>query len=391
MTITEAAGVETSRIQPVGAQALVAREFGAPPRLETITVPPPGPGEVRIAVRASGVCGSDMHVVHGPSTAVRVPTVLGHEGAGVVEAVGAGVDGLAVGDHVVAGLGIWCGECARCLAGEAWLCTAAERGRSMFGLRADGRSRVQARGAGGEDVHTFLGVGTLADYALAPARQVVKVDPALPLDELCLLGCGVLTGVGAALNTARVRPGESTVVIGCGGVGLSVVQGARIAGATRIVAIDPSPRKLELARSLGATRTVDPSHEDVREAVLGLVPGGVDHAFEVVGRPELATQALSLVRPAGTAYVVGILPPGSSISVPRELLMGEKRLMTSSGGGAVGAVGIPALVELYRTGALSLDEMVDQRLPLDRVLEAFAAMETGELARNVIVFDGGRR
>lgn len=388
MTITEAVGAGTTRVEPLQARALVAREFGAPAALETITVPPPGPGEVRLAIRASGVCGSDMHVVHGPSTAVRVPTVLGHEGAGVVEAVGPDVGGLAVGDYVVVGLGIWCGECARCLAGEAWLCTAPERGRSMFGLRADGRTRVTADGA---DIHTFLGVGTLADYAIAPARQVVKVDPRLPLDELCLLGCGVLTGVGAALNTARVRPGETAVVIGCGGVGLSVVQGARIAGATTIVAVDPSGHKRDLAQRLGATHAVDPRHVDVRQAVLDLVPGGVDHAFEVVGRPELATQALSLVRSAGTAYVVGILPPGSAVTVPRELLMGEKRLMTSSGGGSVGAVGIPALVDLYRTGALSLDAMVDQRLPLARVGEAFAAMEAGELARNVIVFGGEKQ
>jgi Zn-dependent alcohol dehydrogenase len=365
-------------------RAIVARSYGGPAELTTIEVPDPAPDEVRLKMSASGVCGSDGHVLHGPSTAVRVPTVMGHEGAGVVEAIGSAVDGLSAGDHVVVGLGIWCGTCYYCAGGQPWACEAKTRIDSMFGLRPDGRTRVTENGA---DVHTFIGVGTLADYALAPARQVVRVDPALPLDELCLLGCGVMTGVGAALNTAKVAPGDTVAVIGCGGDGLSVVQGARIGGATTIIAIDRVPEKLELAKRLGATQTVDSSTGDPRAAVLDIVARGVDHAFEVVGRPELVALALTLVRPGGTAFMVDIMPPKSQITITRESLMGERRLMSSAGGTAVAARGIPMLVDLYRGGRLRLAEMISGRLPLDRVGEAFAALDTGAAARNVIVFD----
>ena len=362
-------------------RALVARAFGAAAELTTIDVPPPAAGEVRLRMVASGVCGSDSHVLHGPSTAVRIPTVLGHEGAGIVEAVGPGITSVRAGDHVVVGLGIWCGTCYYCVSGNPSLCESRERIDSMFGLRPDGRTRVTEAGA---DLHTFLGVGTLARYALAPARQVVVVDPDLPLDELCLMGCGVLTGVGAALNTAQVRPGETVAVIGCGGVGLSVVQGARIGGATTIIAVDQVPGKLDLARKLGATHGVDSSAGDVGEQVRAVVPRGVDHAFEVVGRPELVALALTLARPGGTAYMVGILPPRSQITITRESLMGERRLMSSSGGSVVSAFGIPRLIELYRAGALNLADMISQRLPLDEVHAAFTAMERGSAARSVV-------
>ena len=364
-------------------KALVARAFGGPAELTVIDVPEPGPGEVRLKIAASGVCGSDAHVLHGPSTAVRIPTVLGHEGAGVVEAIGPQVDGVKPGDHVVVGLGVWCGVCYYCVAGEPWQCESRMRVDSMFGLRAGGRTRVTEDGS---DIHSFLGVGTLAEYAIAPARQLVTVDPDLPLDELCLLGCGVMTGVGAALNTAKVAAGNTVAVIGCGGVGLSVIQGARIAGAGTIIAIDQVPAKLELAKRLGATHTIDSSATDAREGVLAIAARGVDHAFEVVGRPELVTLALTLVRPGGTAYMVGIMPPRTEITITRESLMGERRLMSSMGGGAVAARGIPILVDLYRSGQLNLTDMISQRLPLDDVAQAFTAMETGSAARTVITF-----
>jgi Zn-dependent alcohol dehydrogenase len=381
--MTGNASDDPDRSTHVQAQALVARAFGGPAELTVIDVPEPGPGEVRLKIAASGVCGSDAHVLHGPSTAVRIPTVLGHEGAGIVESVGPQVDGVKPGDHVVVGLGIWCGVCYYCVAGEPWQCESRMRVDSMFGLRPNGRTRVTESG---KDIHSFLGVGTLAEYALAPARQLVVVDPDLPLDELCLLGCGVMTGVGAALNTAKVAPGQAIAVIGCGGVGLSVIQGARIAGASTIIAIDQVPAKLELAKRLGASHTIDSTTVDVRESVLGVVPRGVDHAFEVVGRPELVALALTLVRPGATAYMVGIMPPLTKITITRESLMGERRLMSSMGGGAVAARGIPVLVDLYRSGQLNLADMISQRLPLPQVAQAFAAMETGSAARTVITF-----
>jgi len=365
-------------------RALVAREFGAPAKIETIEVPEPGPGEVRIQIAASGVCGSDGHVLHGASTAVRLPTVLGHEGAGVIESAGPGVGNVSPGEHVVIGLGIWCGDCDYCTSGRPWLCDSPKRAASFIGLRPDGSTRVSC---GGEPLHTMLGVGTLSEFALAPARQVVAVDPALPLDELCLIGCGVTTGVGAALHTAQVGPAHAVAVIGCGGVGLSVVQGARIAGAHTIIAIDQVPRKLDLARDLGATHALDPAAGDVRQAVLAITGRGADYAFEVVGKPDLVTLALTLVRAGGTAVVVGISPPGSQITFQREWLMGERRLMTSAGGSVVPALGIPKLVDMVTSGRLRLSGMIDRRLPLDRVDEAFTALDSGEVARSVIVFD----
>jgi S-(hydroxymethyl)glutathione dehydrogenase/alcohol dehydrogenase len=365
------------------ARALIAREFGAPAKIETIDVVEPAAGEVRVKIVASGVCGSDGHILRGASTAVRLPTVLGHEGAGVVESIGAGVDNIQVGDHVVIGLSTWCGECYYCTSGQAWLCDSKQRMDSFYGIKPDGRTRVTAAG---EPIYTMLGVGTLAEYALAPARQVVAVDPALPLDELCLIGCGVTTGVGAALHTAKVTPGDSVAVIGCGGVGLSVVQGSRIAGARTIIAIDQVPRKLALAEELGATYSINSTATDVRQAVLDIAGRGVDYAFEVVGNPTLVTLALKLVRTGGTAIVVGISPPGSEISFQREWLMGERRLMTSMGGSTVAALGIPKLVQMVTKGQLRLSDMVDRRIPLDRVDEAFAALASGEVARSVVTF-----
>ena len=368
-------------------RALVAREFGAPAKIETIDVPEPAAGEVRIRIAASGVCGSDGHVLRGASTAVRLPTVLGHEGAGVVESAGPGVDNVSAGDHVIIGLGIWCGDCDYCTSGRPWLCDSPKKAASFYGLRPDGSTRASSAG---EPLHTMLGVGTLSEFALAPARQVVAVDPALPLDELCLIGCGVTTGVGAALHTVQVGPAHAVAVVGCGGVGLSVVQGARIGGAHTIIAIDQVPRKLDLACQLGATHAVNPADGDVREAVLDVTGRGVDYAFEVVGKPDLVTLALTLVRAGGTAVVVGISPPGSQITFRREWLMGERRLMTSAGGSVVPALGIPKLVAMVTSGRLRLSDMVDRRLPLDRVDEAFAALASGEVARSVIVFDAPR-
>jgi S-(hydroxymethyl)glutathione dehydrogenase / alcohol dehydrogenase len=367
----------------VQVKALVARQFGAA-EIETIDVPEPVAGEVRIKMAASGVCGSDGHVLRGASTAVRLPSVLGHEGAGVVESVGAGVDNVRVGDHVIIGLSTWCGVCYYCTTGKPWLCESRERQDSSIGVRPDGRTRLAA---GGDPLHSMLGVGTLAEYALAPARQVVTVEASLPLEELCLIGCGVTTGVGAALNSARVSPGDAVAVIGCGGVGLSVIQGARIAGAQVIIAVDRIPRKLELAEILGATHIINATKTDVRQSVLDITKRGVDYAFEVVGNPELVTLALTLVRAGGTAVVVGISPPGSEITFRREWLMGERRLMTSMGGSTVPSLGIPKLVDMVASGHLRLSALVDRRLPLERVDEAFASLFSGEVARSVVIFE----
>ena len=255
---------------------------------------------------------------------------------------------------------------------------------SMFGLRADGHTRVTEAGS---DIHSFLGVGTLAEYAIAPARQLVTVDPDLPLDELCLLGCGVMTGVGAALNTAKVAPGNTVAVIGCGGVGSERHPGRTHRWSGHHHRHRSGRRRSSNWPSGSVLRTPSiPPPADAREGVLAVAARGVDHAFEVVGRPELVTLALTLVRPGGTAYMVGIMPPRTEITITRESLMGERRLMSSMGGGAVAARGIPILVDLYRSGQLNLTDMISQRLPLDDVAQAFSAMETGSAARTVITF-----
>ncbi|HEV7758347.1 MAG TPA: alcohol dehydrogenase catalytic domain-containing protein, partial [Acidimicrobiales bacterium] len=274
------------------ARAVVVRDVASGARIEEIEVDDPRDGEVRVHLAASGVCGSDLHVLHGRSNAVTFPVVLGHEGAGTVESVGPGVEGLAPGDHIVLALYGPCHGCASCLRGRFVHCSGPARVAAIFGRMADGSTRLRADDDGAA-LHPMVGIGTLADYAVVRASQVVKIDDDLPLDVLCLAGCGVTTGLGAVFNIAEVATGDAVAVVGCGGVGLNVVQGARIAGATTIVALDTNPAKLDLARRLGATHTLDPTAgatttdggRSIAAAVGEIVPGGVDVAFEVVGSP----------------------------------------------------------------------------------------------------------
>ncbi len=247
------------------AQAVVVRSVAEGPRLSEIEVDEPRAGEVLVRVAASGICGSDLHVVHGRSVIDAFPMVLGHEGSGVVEAIGDGVTGLAAGDHVVLALYGPCGECGACRTGRFVLCDGVARVSAISGRMADGSTRMRL--VDGDTLYPMVGVGSLAELAVLRSEQVVKIDPTIPLDLICLAGCGVTTGLGAVFNVADVRPGESVAVIGCGGVGLNVVQGARIAGATTIVAVDTNPKKLDLALALGATHAVDPSDAGIVDAV----------------------------------------------------------------------------------------------------------------------------
>ena len=365
------------------ARAVVVHEDGGQPVLEEVEVCPPRWGEVLVRIVASGLCASDAHVVHGRSPVARTPCVLGHEGAGVVEEIGPGVRSVRPGDHVIIALVGLCGECSYCVDAKPWLCNGPDTLRAMIGVMSDGRTRVRL---GDKDLFPFLGAGTMSEYTVVRAAQVVKVDCDLPLEQICLLGCGVVTGTGAALRTARVQPGASVVVIGCGGVGLSVIQGARLAGATSIVAADTKPDKLELARRLGATDTVDVGSADLFEQVIAMHPEGVDFAFEVVGIPQLAADSLKLLRRGGTTVVVGSCPPGSVIPVTREDLMMERRIMTTAGGSTSPQLDIPRLIRAYRVGRLQLDEMVSSRLPFTDYAQAFAALEAGSAARTVLTF-----
>jgi S-(hydroxymethyl)glutathione dehydrogenase/alcohol dehydrogenase len=365
------------------AQAVVVRAVADGPRLEEIEVDPPGPGEVLVRVAASGICGSDLHILHGRSVIDAFPMILGHEGAGVVEAAGDGVTGVAPGDHVVLALYGPCGTCDQCRTGRFVLCDGTARVAAIGGRMADGSTRMRL--ADGSTLFPMVGIGSLAEYAVLRADQVVAVDPAIPLDVICLAGCGVTTGLGSVFNVADVRPGESVAVVGCGGVGLNVVQGARIAGASPIVAVDTNPRKLELAQRLGATHAVDPGDGGVAAAVQRVVPRGVDVAFEVVGVPTLVAETFLSTRAGGRCVMVGSPPAGEPIPVDGRALFGERRLLGTTGGSNVPARDIPRIARLYVEGLLDLDTLVSARRPLADFASSIGETERGEVARSVVV------
>ena len=365
-------------------QAVVVHSLDEGAHLEEVEIDGPGPGEVLVRVVASGVCGSDLHVLDGTSPVLNLPMVLGHEGAGVVEAVGEDVRAVVPGDHVVIALYGPCLGCRNCLSGNLVHCNGDARIKAIRGTLPDGSTHLSQRGVA---VNPFVGSGTLAEYSLVRASQVVVVPPDVPLEVICLAGCGVTTGLGAVFNIAHVQPGDAVAVIGCGGVGLSVVQGARIAGATQIIAIDTNPAKLELAERMGATHRLQSGATPITEMVAELRPGGVDVAFEVVGRPELVAAALAITRPGGSCVMVGSQPPGSVIPVDARVLAQERRLMGCIGGSNIPARDIPRIVDLYRSGELRLDEMVTLRVTLAEFGEAFRALQAGEVARSVVTME----
>jgi S-(hydroxymethyl)glutathione dehydrogenase/alcohol dehydrogenase len=364
-------------------KACIIHDYADGPKVEDVTVLDPQVGEVCVRIAASGVCGSDMHLIHGRSVVATLPMVLGHEGAGVIEAVGEGVETVKPGDHVVIALYGPCLRCANCLRGEIVHCNGPARTANIFGKMADGSTRLRQ---GDQPVYPMVGCGSLAEYAVVRASMVVPVPEDVPLDAIALAGCGVTTGLGAVFNTARVAPGDHVAVVGCGGVGLNVVQGARIAGASTIIALDTNPTKLDLADRLGATHCVDTRDVELKEAVQGIVPGGVDVAFEVVGNTALVAQVFELTRPGGTCVMVGSPPAGDKIPIDGRSLFSERRLVGTTGGSNVPQRDIPRIVELYRQGRLDLETLIGQRLPLDRVHDAFAAAEAGTVARSVITF-----
>lgn len=359
-------------------RAAVLYETGKPLVVEDIEVDPPRSGEVLVRMAASGVCHSDLHTIQGIHP-LPLPVILGHEGAGVVEEVGDGADGLSPGDHVILSWLPYCGRCRFCVSGRPALCDNLDW--SNAGTMMDGSTRFH-RG----DVRLLHNTASsFAERTVVPAQTVVPVDPSLPLTELALLGCAVMTGTGAVLNTAAVRPGESVAVVGCGGVGLSVVQGARIASADTIIAVDPVASKLGLARRLGATHTVDPCAGDVRQAVHDVVPDGVDYAFEALGRPETIETAIGLVGKGGTVVLVGMAPPEARVPIDAlTITVEERRIAGCWYGSCRPSSDFPRLLGFYRAGKLDLSSMVTATCRLEDVNDALAAMERGEVARTVI-------
>ena len=356
------------------------REF----EIGEVELEPPHADEVLVRIAATGLCGSDLNALDGKRALVPFPAVLGHEAAGVVHEIGEGVGRVDVGDHVVLSILPSCGRCAACLDGRPNHCqTAAAAMRE--GALLDGSSRLSARGRG---LHHFLAVSSFAEWAVVPESAVTAIDPIMPLDRAALIGCGVLTGFGAVRNTARVPAGARVAVFGCGGVGLSAIQGARIAGAATIVAIDVQPGKLSLARALGATAVVDGQVCDVVEAVRGATDGGVDYAFEAAGRQETIAQAWASLAVGGQLVIIGLLASGASLTLDADPLLEEKRLAGCYLGSASPTRDVPELVSLYLDGRLLLDELITRRLALTELDDAFARLRAGTEARQVVVFDG---
>jgi S-(hydroxymethyl)glutathione dehydrogenase/alcohol dehydrogenase len=356
------------------------RERNAPLELEEVQIDAPGPGEVLLRTAASGICHSDLHVIEG-GLPVPPPCILGHEPAGVVEAVGPGVVDFAPGDHVIGCLTSWCGVCRFCTVGRPYLCP------TQFAGRPAG-AEPRLRDAAGEPLGQFANLSSFAENMLCPERSLVKIRDDMPLDRASLIGCGVTTGLGAALNTVRIPAGSTVVVIGCGGVGLAAIQGARIVGAGRIVAVDTQAWKFDLAQKLGATDCVDARDGNALGAVQELSGGGADFVFECIGLAATVQQAIGMTGRGGTTVLVGVVPISELVPISAaDLTLQEKKLVGSYMGSNRFRFDMPKYVDFYLDGRLKLDEMISSRLGLADVNEAFDRMRKGEAARQVIVFD----
>ncbi len=364
------------------AKAVICRELGKPVVVEDISVEPPRRGEATVRLGACGVCHSDLSATNG-TIPMPPPLVLGHEAAGEVVEIGEGVTALAVGDHVVSSFIYMCGKCRFCSLGRPVLCL--EQGKAIATL-PDGT--VRTRDASGNPLSVFSGCGVMAGYATLHVDNLVKIDPKIPYDRAALVGCAVTTGVGAVFNTAKVAPGSSVAVFGCGGVGLNVIQGARIAGAERIIAIDSIEAKLETAKKFGATDVLAAkAGEDSSKQIKKLTGGGADYAFECVGSGELAATAYRAIRRGGLAVVVGVAKPGDTTSVRTMTLPFEEKTLTGSYfGSCVPRIDFPRMLGLYLGGKLMLDELITRRYSVAEAPQAFADLEAGRNARGVIVF-----
>ena len=359
-------------------KAALFREVNVPMQIEEIDIGKPGPREVLVRTRAAGVCHSDLHFYNGTYPG-RTPCVLGHESAGVVEQVGRDVNYVKPGDHVITCLSVFCGHCEDCLTGYMSRCQSPE-------VRRTGNDDPRLSLEGGS-VEQFANLGSFAELMLVHEHSVVKIRDDMPLDRAALIGCGVTTGVGAVIHTAAVKPGTTVAVIGCGGVGLSCINGAAIAGAGQIIAVDKVASKLELARKFGATDTVNASDGDPVSQVRALTGEGVHYSFEAIGLSITAQQAFQMLRRGGVATVIGMIPPGHMVSIHGPEFLQEKRIQGSMMGSNHFRVDMPRFVDFYLQGRLHLDDLVASRIKLSDINDAMAQLETGEVARNVIIFE----
>jgi S-(hydroxymethyl)glutathione dehydrogenase/alcohol dehydrogenase len=363
-------------------RAAVLHEVGAPVAIEEVEVARIEAGDVLVRLGATGLCHTDLEVIQG-SLPRPLPIVLGHEGAGVVEAVGDSVTGVRPGDHVVLSWNPACGHCFYCDDGKPILCEPFNRHHPK-GRLSDGKPRLSLRG---QPLHHFLMVSSHAEYCVVPEAGAVKVPREIPFDRACLLGCAVMTGFGAATSIAPVGFGSTVVVVGCGGVGLSVLQAAVLRGASRIVAVDLDDRKLDSARVFGATETLNPRRDDAVARIREMTAGrGADHSFEAAGNPAAMRLVMEATRPGGDVVLLGKVPVDDDVAFRWGSISGEKRITRSSYGGARPHRDFPALARAYLDGRLKLDEMISMRIPLERINDGYAALAKGEVLRAVVVF-----
>lgn len=359
-------------------KAAIFHEVGQPLVIEDISISKPGPREVLIRTAAAGVCHSDLHFIEGSYPGMS-PMVLGHESSGVVEAVGSDVTYVQPGDHVITCLSVFCGHCESCLTGHMSLCVNPETKRD-----ADEEPRLSQ---GGSTIHQFANLSSFAEQMLIHEHALVKIDRDMPLDRAALIGCGVTTGVGAVFHTAKVEPGSTVAVIGCGGVGLSCINGAALAGAGKIIAVDMVDSKLEMAKTFGATHTVNGKNGDSVEQVLELTGGGVHYSFEAIGLKQTAEDAFRMLRAGGAATIIGMIPVGVKVELMGSDFLREKKMQGSFMGSNRFRVDMPRFIDFYLQGKLHLDEMISKRISLSEINTAFDDIKTGSVARSVIVFD----
>lgn len=371
--------------EAISCRAAVAWAAGEPLKIEQVLVAPPKAGEVRVKIIASGVCHTDAFTLSGDDPEGIFPAILGHEGGGIVEAVGEGVTSVAVGDHVIPLYTPECGECKFCLSGKTNLCQKIRETQGK-GLMPDGTSRFSING---EPIYHYMGCSTFSEYTVLPEIALAKVNKTAPLEEVCLLGCGVTTGMGAVMNTAKVQPGDSVAIFGLGGIGLSAVIGAAMAKAGRIIAIDINDSKFELAKQLGATDCINPKDYDkpIQEVIVELTDGGVDYSFECIGNVDVMRSALECCHKGwGESVIIGVAGAGQEISTrPFQLVTGRVWRGTAFGG-VKGRSELPDYVERYLAGEFKLSDFITHTMELDAINEAFDLMHEGKSIRSVIHF-----
>ena len=350
-----------------------------PLKIENVDIDEPREHEVVVQTAATGVCHSDLHFVEGLYP-LHAPAVLGHEAAGVVEKVGSAVTYLAPGDHVIACTSVFCGYCEDCMSGHPNRCS----NRASTQRAKDTQPRLSLKGT---PLTQFADLSTYAEKMLLHENALVKIGNDMPLDRAALIGCGVTTGVGAVLNTARIEAGCTVAVFGCGGVGISVIQGARIAGARKIIAVDQFENKLAMAKRFGATDTIDGSNTEAVKAIKTITGGGVDYSFEAVGLKHLAEQCYDALRPGGTATIIGMIPVGQKVEIDGPKLLSERKIQGTNMGSNRFRIDMPRYIDFYLQGRLNLDDMVSKRARLENVNEAFESMKKGEVARTVLMFE----